>query len=108
MHPVRNESSTWTTAVNGKSAKRTMLDFADNLGVGKQGELVYVSFVDKDPELAQAGVKAIINAYKQIAAEKDDEDQRAKQILENRITENTRVMKVTQDRIETITKDYRH
>ena len=100
------ESGAWTTAGNGKTANRTMLDFADNLGVGKAGELVYVSFVDKDPAVAQAGVKAIINAYQQIAAEKDDEDQRAKQILDDRITDNTRVMKATQDRIDNITKDY--
>ena len=100
------ESPTWQATINAKSVKRTTLDFTHSLSVGRQGELIILSFVDHEPELAQAGVKAIINSYRQITVEKEDDDMRAKQILENRITENTRLVKATQDRINEITKDF--
>ncbi len=72
---VRNEAMEdreWVALKRGNSDK-AVLEFVKSLHVTHDGQFVYVDMVDKDPQAARVGAKAVISAFMKFYTETDKE-----------------------------------
>jgi polysaccharide biosynthesis transport protein len=79
------ESADWKAAMQ-KAPPHSFTEFTEHLKVKHEhdGELIEISYRDYDPQVAAVAVKAVVDAYKNIAVEYTvDQDSKATSILES-------------------------
>ena len=99
------EDEAWRRTQRGNSAGVTR-DFADELSVIREGEMVMVRYTDAVPSVAQAGTTSLIHAYQKMSLESQSRsDGETVELLQQYLTSLEGETRALEQRIRVIAQD---